>query len=462
MESLEGKMRGTSSHVNISTKLQRIAEMARSMPDATLTTLAHHIDIDWLREAYRRTRKDGAAGVDGQTAREYEANLEENLQSLLTRVKSGRYKAPPVRRVYIPKADGGERPIGIPTLEDKILQRAVVMLLQAVYEQDFRNCSYGFRPGRSAHDALKVLREQAMKMQGGWILETDVKSFFDSVDHEVLRQILCKRVRDGVIVRLVGKWLKAGVMERGCVYHPETGTPQGGVISPLLANIVLHEAIDVWFEDVVKPRLEGEAVLVRYADDLVIILASESDAKRVQAVLPKRLGRYGLQLHPAKTRLVRFVRPPWHAKPKRGRWNGPWRERPGTFDFLGFTHYWTRSMRGSWVVKQKTARSRHSRMICRISKRCREMMHQPVAEQHRVLVQMLRGFGAYFGIAGNGKSLHQLRYFAERSWHKWLNRRSHKTNITWERMKEILRRYSLRGAHPRPFIQPHSRGKTVL
>jgi RNA-directed DNA polymerase len=315
------------------------------MPGTAFSTLAHHIDMAWLREAYRRTRKDGAPGVDGQTAAEYEQDLEENLQSLLDRAKTGRYKAPPVRRTYIPKGDGRMRPIGIPTLEDKVLQRAVLMVLEAVYEQDFMDCSYGFRPGRSAHDALEALRDHAMAMHGGWLLETDIESFFDSLDHAVLREILAKRVRDGVLTRLIGKWLNAGVMAEGGVYHPETGTPQGGVISPLLANIVLHEVVDVWFEEQVVPRLRGEAHLVRFADDLVIVFAREDDARRVYDVLPKRMERYGLRLHPDKTRLVRFERPPFRSPGD----PGPTREsgsRPGTFDFLGFTHYWGQSRRG--------------------------------------------------------------------------------------------------------------------
>jgi group II intron reverse transcriptase/maturase len=261
-------MAGKSSPKNISTKLQRIAKLANEMPEATLTTLAHHIDVEWLEEAYRQTRKDGAVGVDGMTAAEYAKNLPIRLESLLNRAKLGDlYRAPPVRRVYIPKSDGGERPLGIPTFEDKVLQRAVKMVMEAVYEQDFLDCSYGFRPGRSQHQALQVLWENAMSMRGGWILDLDIKSFFDSVDRKKLQEIIRERVRDGVLLRLIGKWLKAGVMEEGVVYHPEKGTPQGGVISPLLANIYLHTVLDVWFEEQVKPRMNGRAEMVRFADD---------------------------------------------------------------------------------------------------------------------------------------------------------------------------------------------------
>ena len=277
------------------------------MPQAVLTTLAHHIDIEWLREAYRRTRKDGATGIDRQTAGEYARNLEDNLRSLLERAKSGSYEAPPVRRVHIPKGDGSQtRPIGIPTFKDKVLQRAVTMVLEAVYEQSFLDCSYGFRPERSAHQALRVVQSQTVMMAGRWVLEVDIRNFFGTLDHCQLRNIVRKRVRDGVLLRLIGKWLNAGVMEDGAIEYPESGTPQGGVISPILANIYLHEVLDAWFVQQVAPRLRGRAVLVRYADDAVIIFTSELDAVRVAEVLPKRLAKYGLALHPEKTRLVDF------------------------------------------------------------------------------------------------------------------------------------------------------------
>jgi len=266
-ELLEGKMTGTPSPLDISTRLQRIAELAKKAPVA-LTTLAHHIDIEFLREAYRRTRKDGATGVDGQTATMYAEKLDENLRSLLDRFKSGTYKAPPVRRVNIPKGDGAKtRPIGIPTFEDKVLQRAVTMVLEAIYEQDFLPCSFGFRPGRSAHDALQVLWEGLMEMGGGWVLEVDIQGFFDSLDHGHLRDFLDQRVRDGVVRRTINKWLKAGVLDGGTLSRPDAGTPQGGVVSPLLANVYLHEVLDKWFESEVKPRLDGRALLIRYADD---------------------------------------------------------------------------------------------------------------------------------------------------------------------------------------------------
>jgi RNA-directed DNA polymerase len=426
---------------NVSTKQRRIAELAKQMPGVALRTLAHHIDEEWLKEAYERTRKDGAPGVDGQTATEYAANLEGNLRSLLNRAKAGDpYRAPPVRRVYIPKGDGKkQRPIGIPTFEDKVLQRAVVMALEPIYEQTFLDCSYGFRPGRGPHDALATLRNRLMEMGGGWVLEADIESFFDSVDHSALRQMLQQRVGDGVLLRLIGKWLKAGVMEEGCIYHPEAGTPQGGVISPLLANVFLHEVLDTWFEAQVKPRLRGRAHLVRYADDFVMVFETEEDARRVLDVLPKRFGKYGLRLHPEKTRLVRFERPPRGPRLHRG--NG---ERPETFDLLGFTLYWDRSLKGNWVVKLRTSQSRFSRALRRAAQWCRVNRHQPVAQQHRILSRKFVGHDAYYGVTGNYACLRALRHWVERIWFKWLRRRSwaaRRKNWTW--MRRILARFRL-------------------
>ena len=271
--------------------------------------MAHQIDDQWLKAAWQRTRKDGASGIDGCDAKQYAENLEANLADLLERAKAGTYRAPAVRRVYIPKGDGKRtRPIGIPTLEDKVLQRAVAMVLEPIYEQDFLNGSCGFRPGRSAHQALAALRTTLMGMGGGWVLEIDIESF-DRLDHHHLRAFLDRRIRDGVLRRLIDKWLKAGVMEEGVLTRSVEGTPQGGVISPLLANVYLHYVLDQWFEQEVKPRLRGLAQLIRYADDATLVLAHEADARRVLEVLPKRFGRFGLQLNARKTRLARCSPP---------------------------------------------------------------------------------------------------------------------------------------------------------
>lgn len=433
-------MSGASSPTDVSTRLQRIAELARRAPDMVITTLAHHIDVDFLLEAFRRTRKDAATGVDGQTADDYAKNLEENLRSLLDRFKSGTYRAPSVRRVHIPKGDGTKtRPIGVPTFEDKVLQRAVAMVVNAVYEQDFRKCSFGFRPGRSAHQALDVLWKGLMEMHGGWVLEVDIQVFFDTLGHRHLRSFLDQRVQDGVLRKTIDKWLKAGVFEQGSVSYPEEGTPQGGVISPLLANIYLHEVLDKWFEDAVKPQLRGCAFLVRYADDFVIVFSLKSDAQRVMEALPKRFGNFGLALHPEKTRLVSFRRPKSSPDPK-GPKGGL---QPGTFDLLGFTHYWGKSRREFWMVKRKTAKTRFRRGLKRISEWCRRNRHSPVADQHHQLVVKLKGHAAYFGITGNWEALTRFRLEMVRTWRNWLARRSQRAFISSERLKSLLTRYPL-------------------
>ena len=428
-------MAGTPKPTTVSTRLQRIAELARKMPDASLRTLAHHIDVQFLREAHGRTRKDGASGVDGQTADDYARNLESNLEELLNRFKTGTYRAPPVRRVHIPKGDGKTRPLGIPTFEDKVLQRAVHMVLEAVYEQDFLDCSYGFRPGRSAHQALDSLW-QALS-GGGWVIDADIQGFFDNLDHAVLKDFLVKRVSDGVIRRTVHKWLKAGVMEEGERKSTSAGTPQGGVISPLLANVYLHEVLDTWFELEIRPRLKGEAHLVRYADDFVMVFESEEDARRVLNVLPKRFGKYGLSLHPEKTRLVHFKKPP---RKERGGGEGT---GPGTFDFLGFTHYWGRSRSGNPVVKRRTATKNFTRSLRKVAEWCRKHRHMGVLAQALSLRPKLQGHYGYYGITGNFKALDQFAYQVRRTWRKWLARRSQRARMDWERFNRLLEQYPL-------------------
>jgi RNA-directed DNA polymerase len=426
---------------SISTRLQRIAQLAREDRSRVLVSLAHHIDLAFLREAYRLTRKDGAPGVDGATAAAYGEKLEENLQDLLDRFKSGRYKAPPVRRAYIPK--GGDptkkRPIGVPTFEDKILQRAVTMVLEAVYEQEFLDCSYGFRPGRSAHEAIKHLWQGLTKMSGGWVLEADIRSFYDNLDRGHLRGFLDQRVRDGVLRRAIDKWLKAGVMEGRALSHPTTGTPQGGVISPLLSNIYLHHVLDVWFEATVKPRLQGRAFLIRFADDFVLVCELETDARRVLEVLPKRFGKFGLDLHPDKTRLVRFERPRRQAKPEKRHQH----EEPRKFDSLGFTHFWEPSRWGQWTIKRKTASDRITRFMRQLNQWCRGNRHVPLATQHAQLLSKLRGHYGYYGITGNSRTLASTHFWVKRIWRKWLNRRSRDGRLTWERFNLRLGRYPL-------------------
>lgn len=418
---------------DISTKLERIAKQAKEIRGA-IHTLAHYIDVNFLREAYRRTRKDGALGVDGQSAEQYAEHLEANLQSLLDRAKSGRYWAPPVRRVHIPKGDGTEtRPIGIPTFEDKVLQRAVAMVIGEVYEQSFHDFSYGFRPGRSAHQALQAIQNAGWRLRGGWVVEVDIRKFFDTVDHAHLREILGQRIGDRVLLRLIGKWLNAGVLEGQNLSHPDEGTPQGGVISPLLANIYLHEVLDEWFVRDILPGLEGHAELFRYADDFAVLFVSKQDAERFLAVLPKRFGKYGLTLHPDKTRLVPFQRPDRVDDDDDG---------PGTFNMLGFTHYWALSRKGQWIVKQKTAKDRFSRALCRLREWCRRHRHDPLEAQHITLGKKLEGHYAYYGITGNFLSIARLFHEVRYLWQAALARRSQQ-RLPWRTMQKLLERFPL-------------------
>lgn len=434
---------GTPTPNPVSTRLERIAQLAKQGPTMAFRTLAHHIDHDLLREAFRRVRKDGASGVDGQTAADFEANLEENLQSLIDRMHTGRYRAPPVRRVHIPKGNGETRPLGIPTFEDKVLQKAVTMVLEAIYEQDFLGCSYGFRPNRSAHHALASFRGQAMSMNGCWVLEVDLRKFFDTVVHKHLKELLSRRVRDGVLVRLIHKWLKAGVMENGNLRFLSSGTPQGGVISPLLANVYLHYVLDEWFAREVQPRLRGRSFMVRYADDFVMGFADEQDARRVMEVLAKRCGKYGLELHPEKTRLIDFRRPQRTRDDDDG-------FRPGTFDLLGFTHHWGKSRTGVTVIKQKTMQNRFARGLHGITEWCRRNRHTPVAYQHAALCRKLTGHYGYYGLPGNWEALSNFFFRVTQIWRRWLNRRSHRPAMPWARFTKLLRHYRL----PRPKTRP--------
>lgn len=436
------------------TQRQRIAMLAQQSPQMGFTSLNHLINLSSLHEAYARTRKDGATGVDGVTAREYEERLEDNLRSLLNRAKTGTYRAPPVKRVYIPKGSNSseKRPIGIPTFEDKVLQRAVVMALEPIYEQDFMDCSYGFQPRRSAHQALQSLWQQLMQMGGGWVLDVDIRKFFDTLDHAQLRALIRRRVRDGVLLRLIDKWLSAGVLEDGVRSYPDAGSPQGGVISPLLSNIFLHYVLDEWFEQVVKPRLRGKAFLIRYADDFIMAFACESDARRVLEVLPKRFSKFGLTIHPEKTRLVRFVRPPWWAKT-----NGPSKFQPGTFDFLGFTHYWGFSREACRIIQRQTAASRARRAIQAVADWCKCNRHRPIPEQHQTLSQKLRGHYAYYGLTGNSRALSSFYFAVQGLWRKWLSRRSWVSPLSWGQYQRLRERHPL----PAPTM-PHSWYRSVV
>jgi group II intron reverse transcriptase/maturase len=417
--------------MDVCTRQQRLAELARQSPQMAFTSLNHHLDLEWLREAHRRTRKDSAPGVDGETAAQFALDLDGRLAELLERAKSGRYVAPPVKRAHIPKGPGETRPIGMPTFENKVLERAVAMVLEPIYEQDFLDCSYGFRPGRSCHQALEALWRAVMSMGGCWLIDADISKFFDTLDKGHLRTMLDRRVRDGVIRRLIGKWLSAGVLEAGAVWYPERGTPQGGVISPLLSNIYLHEVLDTWFERDVRPCLQGRAFLIRYADDFVMGFEREDDARRVLAVLPKRFARFGLTIHPEKTRLLEF-RPPARSGPK-----------APSFNFLGFTHHWAVSRRGRPYVQRQTRKERLVRSLRAIGDWCREHRHQPLHAQWQHLRAAMRGHYGYYGITGNGRRLRDYYEAAKRLWHKWLDRRSNRRDLSWERFQRLLDRYPL-------------------
>jgi group II intron reverse transcriptase/maturase len=423
----------------MSPELLKGVERAQREPEGRFHSLAHRIDVPALERAFHRLRKDAAVGVDGVTKEAYGEALAANLADLHERLRTKRYRHQPLRRVHIPKEQGKRRPIGISAFEDKIVQDAVREVLEAVYEQDFRDCSYGFRPKRSAHDAVRALDQAVHQGKVSWILEADIVSFFDSLDRTKLKEMLQIRVADGSLLRLIGKCLHVGVLDGEEYSEPDRGTTQGSVLSPLLGNVYLHYVLDVWFEQEVKPRLRGEATLIRYADDFLIAFEHHDDAERVQAVLGKRLERHGLTLHPDKTRLIAFARPAASQRGGKG---------PSTFDFLGFTFYWRRTRSGCWAMWCKTRHARLRRAMQSVAEWCRRYRHLPVRAQHAALRRRLVGHFNYFGVNGNFRSLACLVAVTRRVWFKWLRRRSQRTRLTWERFELLLERFPL----PRPRI----------
>jgi RNA-directed DNA polymerase len=416
--------------------LLKVRERAKRDPDARFNSLAHLLDADALERAYRRIRKDAAVGVDGVTKEQYGEHLESNLQGLHERLRSKRYRHQPILRVHIPKAPGKTRPIGISTTEDKIVQGAKREVLEAIYEEDFLDCSYGFRPGRGAHGALRAVDHMAFREEITVILEADIQAFFDSIIRDELLKLLQIRVADPSLLRLVSKCLHVGVLDGEEFTKPDEGTAQGSIISPLLGNVYLHYVLDLWFEREIKPRLAGHARLIRYADDFVIGFEKQEDAERVQRVLEKRMAKYGLTLHPDKTRLIPF------ARPREGR-DGS--SRPGTFDFLGFTVYWCRTRRGKWRLGMKTRKARVQKATKAIGDWVRRHRHQPLKGQHAALARRLRGHYQYFGVNGNIRRMKLLEKYVERVWLRWLRRRSQRArSLTWERFGAYLE------AHPLP------------
>lgn len=432
----------------MSPELQKVAERARRDPQGRILSLAHLIDVSALVRAYRRSRKDAAVGKDGVTKEQYGHDLRRNLRSLHGRLKTNRYRHQPILRVHIPKEKGKTRPIGISTFEDKLVQDALREVLEAIYEQDFLDCSHGFRPGRSAHDALRALDRSVHRGEVNWILEADIQSFFDSLDRTKLKELLGIRVADKSLMRLIGKCLHVGVLDGEEYSEPDIGTAQGSVLSPLLGNVYLHYVLDAWFEREVKPRLQGKATLVRYADDFVIGFEHELDAQQVLTLLAERMRHFGLSLHPEKTRLVPFQRPPVEHESGKG---------PGTFDFLGFTLFWGRTRSGRWGLRLKTRRARLARSIKAVAEWCRTHRHLPVKCQHARLRSKLQGHYNYFGVNGNYHSLVVLAQAARRSWFKWLRRRSQRTRLTVKRYQALLERFPF----PRPTIQVQIWGRVT-
>jgi len=403
------------------TKLAQIAEQSKCNPARVFSTLAHLMDEDFLTEAFYQLRKDAAAGIDKMTVEEYEPNLRERITELHRRLVNREYRAQPARRVWIPKGDGGQRPLAILVLEDKIVQRAVAMILEAIYEPHFCEFSFGFRRQRSAHQALTYLRQQCLDLGINWIIDADIAKFFDNIDRAHLRTVLQKRVNDGTILRLIGMWLNAGVMEAGQVESSENGTPQGAPISPILANIFLHTVLDEWFQTDVRTRMKGNCFIARFADDFVAGFTLRTDAERVFRVLPKRFERYGLRIHPEKSRLVQFSRPYW----RQGK-------GPGSFAFLGFTHYWAKTLGGGWTIKRKTLGKRLSRFLSGIAEWCKANRHEAMSEQYRILSAKLRGHYQYYGVRGNFKMLEVAYEHAQVVWKRWLARRNSKNRMSWE------------------------------
>src|SRR5436190_6635018 len=421
----------------MTTKYIRIAELAKEDKERKFFSIAHLLTEEALQEAFGSLRKDASAGVDRVTWAGYAAEASENIRKLHDRMKDGQYRAQPLRRIYIPKEDGRQRPISIPSLEDKIVQKAAADLLNAIYEQDFLECSYGFRPGRGPQDALDEVGSVICRRPISAILEADISGYFDAIVRSLLMEMIEKRVSDGRILRLIGKWIRVGAIEDGRLLVTETGTGQGQVISPLLANIYLHYVLDEWFETQVKPRLKGEAYEIRFADDFILCFQYREDAEKVLEVLKKRFAKYGLTLHPEKTRLMEFGR---QALAKSEETGGP---KPATFDFLGFTHLCARTMRGKFTIHVRTMRKRLRRSLKAVTVWCRAHRHDPVEEQQDALNRKLRGHYQYYGRSSNSRGIGEFYERVKRIWQKWLNRRTRGNTLNWLAYTQLLKRHPL-------------------
>lgn len=420
---------------SLTTKLNRISEQAKSIPGFQFKTLAHLINHEMLTTSFQQLRKGAAAGVDGVTAKDYSQNLHANIADLHRRLKAGQYRAQPLRRVYIDKEDGKKRPLSIPALEDKIVQRSVVRILERIYEVDFLPCSYGYRPKKSAREAIDDISRDIIFSKVSFVLDADIKNYFGSIVRKELMTILSKRIQDKAILRLIAKWMRAGAIEDGQLLLDDEGIAQGSIISPLLANVYLHEVLDSWVAQEVRPRLLGRIGLFRYADDLVATFEHRSDADKFMVALEKRFSKYGLELHPDKTRIIEFGRRAWQKSKRDGK-------KPETFNFLGFTHICDTSRKGKFLVKTKTMSKRLTRALKRIALWCRNNRHQPLDVQSEHLSAVLRGHYQYYGRQGNSLALAQFYRGLLRKWKKWLARRG-SGHMTWSRFYKILARYKL-------------------
>ena len=437
----------TQGRVTTSDGVERVRQAAKRDRRQRFTALLHHVyDVNRLRAAYFALKRDAAAGVDGETWQHYGGALEANLLDLATRIKRGAFRASPVRRAYIPKTDGRPRSLGVPTLEDKIVQRAVAEVLSAIYEQDFLGFSYGFRPKRSPHHALDALTVGIETKKVNWVLDADIRAFFDTLDHEWLIRFVEHRVADRRVVRLIQKWLSAGVLEDGERTRSQMGTVQGGSISPLLANIYLHYVFDLWVHRWRKRQARGAIVVVRFADDFVVGFEHHEEADRFLGELRERFARFGLALHPAKTRLIEFGR---HAgRNRRGRGNG----KPETFNFLGFTHSCSKTRKGGFTVLRQTMRRRWQAKLQEVKTELRRRLHAPIPEQGAYLSAVLRGHARYYGVPRNGPRLSAFRFALVRLWRAALQRRSQTARVTWARLTRLSARWLPfpRICHPYP------------
>lgn len=427
--------------------LERIRQAANRDREMRFTSLWHHVyGIESLRGAYNNLKRDAAPGVDGQTWRDYGLELEKNLQDLSGRLKRGAYRAKPVKRTFIPKSDGRERPLGVTTLEDKLVQRATVEVLNAIYETDFLGFSYGFRPGHSPHDALDALYAAIMTKKVSWVLDADIRGYFDAIDHECLMEFIKRRIADKRVLRHIKKWLNAGILHEGTKYASTEGVPQGGSVSPLLANIYLHYVFDRWAHSWRGNHANGDVVMVRFCDDFVVGFQLRHEAEQFQKALVERFKEYNLELHTDKTRLIEFGRYAAQARKRKGK------GKPRTFDFLGFTHICGKTRKGKFIVLRKTIRKRLRAKLLALKEELRKRLHVPVPDVGKWLASVLRGHYRYYGVAGNSRSLERFCYHLCHLWYRQLRRRSQRAKLNWERMKRLIKRWIPRARvyHPYP------------